>query len=150
MQWNGRSALCLRTILVLPLLVCAACSSGERLIPVAGKVLHQGKEIKGAVVTFHPKDADPAKATPPVGMTNENGVFTLSTGKHAGAPPGHYVVTIIWLKEIPSLKEKKKLSISEGPDIQDFFNGAYADPKKSTFKVEIKAGETNLEPFRLD
>jgi len=112
---------------------------------VQGKVLYKNQPAKGAVVTFHPKGADPVKAIRPVGQAKEDGTFTLTTGQTEGAPPGEYTVTFIWPEEVPP---KSKFT-TELPDTRDKLQGAYADPASSKFKVEIKSGVNQLEPFNL-
>src|SRR5262245_45271415 len=72
-------------------------SCGGGLQPVTGQVLLKGAPIKGAVVTLHPKGPADIKAMIPSGVTDETGHFSLSTGKEAGAAPGEYVATVVWL-----------------------------------------------------
>src|SRR5262245_8983656 len=84
-----------RWLVLTLVLLCPACSG---LHTVRGKVLYQGKPIKNAVVSFHPKNDDP-HALRPTGFTDENGVFTLSTQSNAGAPAGEYLVTVVWLDD---------------------------------------------------
>jgi hypothetical protein len=130
---------------VAPVLCCFACSGGKTPNPVQGKVLYKDQPAKGVVVTFHPKGADPVTARRPIGLTKEDGTFTLTTDQKEGAPAGEYVVTIIWPEEVAP---KSKFS-TEGPDTRDRLKGAYADPASSTLKIEIKKGPNQLEPFRL-
>jgi hypothetical protein len=133
----------------LAILATSACSSSSTpLYPVEGKVLYKGKEISNVLVTFHPIGGDPIKALRPTGLSGENGAFTVSTGKDAGAPPGEYSVTFNWRKEIP-IKEKKGMSMGPATDIVDGFNGTFSDPSKSNHKVTIKSAQTKLEPFQL-
>jgi hypothetical protein len=135
----------------LPIALTIGCSRSETLYPVEGKVLHKGKEAAGVVVTFHRKGDDPVTAVRPVGMTDADGKFTLTTGKSAGAPAGEYTVTFIWPKEVPGKKNKKELSFDMGPgETYDAFEGALADAAKSSIKAEVKQGDTKLDPFRLE
>src|SRR5207244_3219066 len=115
-----------------------------------GKVRFKNEAVKGAMVTFHPKDVDPVKSIRSTGVTKEDGSFTLTTGDKERAVAGEYVVTLIWPKETPG-KAKKPLGTdwSGVPDTPDFLAGAYADVSKSSFKVEIKPGPNKLEPFVL-
>src|SRR6185369_11070031 len=97
-------------------------SGSKTLYPVEGKVVHKGKEINGAVVTFHPKDGDPVTAIRPIGLTGEDGKFKLTTGQNPGAPAGEYIVTFIWPKEKEATKkEKKVMTMNMGADTYDFF-----------------------------
>ena len=124
-------------------LLLPSCSGG--LSTVRGKVLYDGKPIKNAVVTFHPKSGDNT-AMRPTGNTDENGVFTLGTQNATGAPAGEYRVTIRWLDEDPNAPRKLE-GIAERPDR---LKGRYADPEQSKFIVTIKSGTNELEPFKLD
>jgi hypothetical protein len=132
----------------LTALLLAGCGGGgPALHPVQGKVLLNGQPLKGALVTFHPKGADAVTAVRPVGMTGEDGTFTLTTGAKDGAPAGEYVVTFICPEEVVP---KGKPAISTGPpESRDRLQGAYANAATSTFKVEVKAGPNQLEPFPL-
>jgi hypothetical protein len=131
----------------VPVLWGLSCSgSGGKLNPVEGKVLYKDKPLKGAVLTFHPKGANDVTTVRPVGMTREDGTFTLTTGQKEGAPAGEYVVTLLCPEEV---NPSKKSFSTKAPETQDRFQGAYAKPETSTFKVEIKKGTNQLEPFRL-
>jgi hypothetical protein len=131
----------------VPVLACLACSGGEKLNPVTGTVLHKQQPLKGAVVTFHPKGGSDITTVRPVGLTREDGTFTLSTGQKDGALAGEYVVTIICPEEVTP--KGKRGFTTEAPDSQDRFHGAYANQATSTIKVEIKPGANQLEPFHL-
>lgn len=138
-----------RGLVLAVALGCVACSGSDSggLHPVAGKVFYKGQPAKGVVVTFHLKGADPVKAVRPVGMTREDGTFTLATGAKEGAAAGEYVATFIWPEDVAP-KAKKAFSL-DGPESQDRLQGAYANAATSTFKVEIKEGANQLSPFPL-
>jgi hypothetical protein len=129
--------------------LCSSCS-GPALNTVQGKVLYKGQPLKGAVVTFHPKGADAKDVTTvrPVGQTNEEGVFELSTGPKKGVPAGEYVVTLICAEEVAP-KGKRVISTDGLPETQDRFKGAYANAATSGLKAEVKPGPNQLEPFDL-
>jgi hypothetical protein len=146
MQFRLRLLRLWRWLLLVPAVGCLACSGGGGLHPVQGKVLKGNQPAKGVVVTFHPAGADPITAIRPVGVTNEEGEFTLTTGDKPGAAAGEYTVTMIWPEEV---KKSKGIS-TEPPDSRDRLQGAYADATKSRFKkVEVKSGLNQLEPFQL-
>jgi hypothetical protein len=134
-------------LVVVPIVGLASCSSGPRLNPVEGTVVVNKAPAKGAVVTFHLKDADPITAIRPIGLAQEDGKFTLFTGDKPGARAGEYIVTFIWPKEIAPKSTKK--FVQEAPESRDQLDGAFVDPHTSRFKVEIKAGDNKLEPFNL-
>jgi hypothetical protein len=127
---------------------CLACSGGgARLNPVHGKVLYKNQPLKGALVTFHPKGANDVTTVRPVGLTGEDGTFTVTTGQKEGAPAGEYVVTLICSEEVAP---KGGRMSTKGPETQDRFHGTYANRETSKFKVDVKAGVNQLEPFDLN
>jgi hypothetical protein len=138
-----------RWLALLPALGCLACSGGERLNSVQGKVLHKNKPAAGILVTFHPTGANQITAVRPVGTTGEDGTFTLTTGTKDGALAGSYVVTLVWPKEMAPRKKEKGPISRERSETRDRLDGAYANPKKSAFKVQIKEGINQLDPFQL-
>jgi hypothetical protein len=111
-------------------------------------VLYKNQGIKGAVVTFHLKGSDPVHTVPPVGLTQEDGKFTLSTGNQEGAPAGDYVVTIIWPQTVGKPLGKGEIAAKQ-PETEDRLHGAYANAKTSRLKAEIKEGDNQLDPFPL-
>jgi hypothetical protein len=127
---------------------CASCSGGGGLNPVKGKVLYKDQPLKGAVVTFHPKGTTDVYTVRPVGLTGEDGTFTLTTGRDDGAPAGEYVVTFICSEEITARPGKGAISTA-APETRDRFDGAFANAERSIFRVEIKKGPNELEPFHL-
>ncbi len=132
----------LAVVLLLP-----ACSGG--LHSVHGKVLYDGKPIKGAVVTLRPKTDDTNPALRPTGVTDENGEFTLMTENSRGAAAGEYRVTIRWLEAAEAPKDKP-LGTAQGMAVlTDRLKGRYEDPEKSGLTVVIKSGSNELEPFNL-
>ena len=126
---------------------CLSCSGNAGPNPVQGKVLYKDQPLKGVLVTFHPKAGADLTTHLPVGLTKDDGTFTLTTGQNEGAPAGEYVVTFLCSEEVET-KGKKALSTAP-PETQDRFQGAYANRATSTFLVEIKKGANQLEPFRL-
>jgi hypothetical protein len=133
-----------RWLVLLAALGSVSCS-GNGLPSVQGKVLYKDQPASGALVTFHPREITATTALP-TGLVREDGTFTLITGEEAGAPAGEYVVTVIWSEPAP---RAKGASLLEPPDTRDRLRGAYANPATSNFKVAIKNGPNQLEPFRL-
>ena len=129
-------------------LVCVAAAgcggiSAPRTAPVAGTVLVKGKPAAGVTVTFHPKfDMGAVKFTP-LGLTDKDGRFTLTTAAAGdGAPPGDYAVTFEMLRGGAD---------KMGRDIEvDAWKGKYADLAAGKWPATVKSGENQLEPFRLD
>jgi hypothetical protein len=134
----------LRWWLVLLPLFGLGCSRGDALVPVAGTVLFKTQPAEGVVVTFHREGADAIATTRPVGFTDKEGAFTLSTGAKEGAAAGAYVVTFVWPKQA-----KTKNEITGTAESRDELDGAYADVGRSQFKVAINPGTSKLPPFVL-
>jgi hypothetical protein len=124
----------------------ASCSG--RLNTVQGKVLYQGRPAKGAIVVFYPKGTDNLSPMPATGVADEDGNFTLSSGKDGGAAAGEYVVTITWPEEPPT-KDPPKISMEGPPTPPDRLKGRFAKREASTLTANVKSGANVLEPFDL-
>jgi len=140
----GSRLACLAVLLVI--LPGLSCSGGMQ--PVSGKILHKGQPIKGAVVTLHPKGNNDIKVQRPSGLTGDDGTFSLITGKDTGAPPGEYVVTVVW-PQMPGAGGKKAFG-TDMPEPVDQLQGRYADPKTSKLSVTVKSGVSQLDPITVD
>jgi hypothetical protein len=134
------------TLSVWLLVALALCSCSGRRNTVQGKVLYQGKPAKGAVVVFHPKGDDSITAIPATGVAGEDGSFTLSSGKEAGAVAGEYVITVTWPEEA---KETGKITMEAPPPPPDRLKGRYANRETSGLSATVKSGTNQLEPFDL-
>jgi hypothetical protein len=128
------------------LAACLACSSSGGNA-VQGQVTYNGNPIQGAVVVFHPEGGD-WKSVRPTGVTGEDGTFTLTTGKAAGAPAGEYRVTVIWPAE-PVEGKSKMMSTEPAPPPPDRLDGRYADAKTTSLRATVKSGRNTLDPFEL-
>lgn len=135
-----------RWILLLSALGIASCSGAPSYNPVKGSVLYQSRPVDGIVVTLHTKDGNPLHAAAPSGITKPDGSFELSTGSAPGAPTGDYVVTFTWPK---SDKPAGKISMNPEVETSDKLEGKYANATSSSFKVTIKKGKNQLDPFQL-
>lgn len=85
-----------RLPLGLTVVLAFGCGSGK-FVPVSGKVTLNGKPLANATVAFQPVGgANPLETGPgSAGRTNENGEYTLTTGKGAkGAVVGKHQVLI--------------------------------------------------------
>ncbi|HEV2947315.1 MAG TPA: hypothetical protein VGX70_08055 [Gemmataceae bacterium] len=140
-----------RFMFLISVACCVSCSSGTGYNPVHGKVLYQNEPIGGVVVTFHPKGKEKLPELPK-GVTDEDGSFSINTGKGEGVPEGEYVVTFYCpekVEEKPGKKGKPKGMVMQSFQFEDRFKGAYASEVKSSFNVSIKPGKNKLEPFNL-
>ena len=90
-------------------LVGFSCSSKEKLelFPVRGKVLVKDKAAGSVFLMFLPSDENDKKAARPLGLTLDDGTFTLVTNEEEGAPAGDYLVVMQWLQNPPPGGRKK-------------------------------------------
>ena len=163
-MWGFRGAANLRRrncvlprqyILLASLAVLSACSDGgppkdteglQNLQPVSGTVSFEGKPTPGAVVLFHPTDNPDSHEKRIAGVVDEEGSFEMSTtvgaGTRPGVEPGTYIVSISWAERIDPNDKDSDL----GPDL---LPEKYKDHKTSGLKIEIEAGNNELDPFEL-
>ena len=121
-------------------LLTGSCQSGRKAVyPVHGRVIDaRGKGAAGAVVVLHPVDAGDKDADRPVGKTDEDGRFTLTTYNEGdGAPAGEYRITITW-----PAPRKSPLD----PEGGDQLHGKLADSKSSTIRFTVTKGADNEVP----
>lgn len=121
----------------------------DKLHPVTGRVLANGKPAAGAIVTFHPETSAGPDSIISTGVANDDGTFTLTTGSGQGAKEGKYVVTVYWGG--PPKKQADKVSTTSigGIDSPDVFGGKYMTRDKSPLRADVKPGDNKLEAFDL-
>ncbi len=142
-------AFALRVAVALVLVGLAACGGRTvpKVYPVKGKVLVNGQPAKECQITFHrTTPGDPSFPATPGGLTDENGVFQITSYQaNDGAAEGEYVVTIEW-------RERSGLTKSDfdGPDQ---LGGAYANREKNKalkgFVVQVGRQPVELPAFEL-
>lgn len=104
----------------------------------------QNKPATKAVVVLRPLAPGPLKDVLPHGEVGSDGTFQIGTfAAGDGAPAGEYAVTITWPE---TTRDRDGAEVTGG----DRLNGRYSDPARSKWKVQIKEGGNELEPFRLD
>ena len=116
-----------------------ATSDAGRVGASMTRLLEQFRNGKPAAlvrVQFTHADASlPGNLKIPMGMTDEAGVFHLSTsGDRDGAVPGEYTVTFEWMSA-------NELAA------HDKFGGKFA--KSSLFKATVAATDNRLPPFDI-
>lgn len=130
-------------IVMLPaLLAVAGCAKKETFVevfPVSGTVKVDGKAPEGARVVLSPVNPSGPDAITPNGAVKSDGSFTVTTYKAGdGAPPGEYVVTVVWFKYDESIQ-------GTGPNV---LPEQYASPKTSPIKATVAAGvPTVIDPI---
>ena len=112
---------------------------GLTKFPVRGSVTVDGLPIPGLIVRLmsdSPKQGK-ANASFPVGVTDEQGAFQMSTnGANDGAVPGDYAITVVWPE-------------SNEPPLRDQLGGAYATGARSKLHATIEAKENVLPLIEL-
>lgn len=125
------------------------CGSDNGLHPVTGSVTVNDKPAAGALIVFHLDGPPDMKAIPPSATAGPDGSFTMATGTAGGVKPGKYIATIIWPDPSFKITEAQRMQGINPSDAPDVLKGRYATREKSDQKVEIKAGENKLPPFKL-
>ena len=153
---------CRIVALMVPMLALALPSCGRRdgppLYPVRGKVIYKGQPAAGATVMLRRQDPEP-NTTPlvPVGPGQRRGEI-LGGGRGAGQRrPGREVCRADPVEDEgrgrhrgpkPAPKKGRRTVVLDKPElIPDRLEGRYMNPEKSPFRVEVKPGDNDLEPF---
>lgn len=119
------------------------CRSEPPPQPVRGSIFFRGKPAEGAVITFVSLEGEAVHAKRFAAIAGADGSFRVSSrGVHDGIPAGKYAVALFYLSA-----EKKADGLNAGPDL---LKGRYANAKTSPLQVEVKPGDNDLPPFRLE
>lgn len=126
-------------------LISAGCGGPKRkpVFTTEGKVLlANGSPAVNVTVFLHPpsSEQDPVR---PLGVTDENGVFKLTTyDANDGAPAGEYVVTLMYEPLDSPLFRKKVKKVEIPPD--------FIKPETSPIRAKVEARPGNvLDPIKL-
>jgi hypothetical protein len=118
--------------------------SGNRVQPVHGRVLYNGKPVANAQVTFHPVGDVKRGAIRPVGKVDDQGNFTLTSFKDGdGAPLGEYQVTVVWY-----LARQTRPGSDETVSA-NYLPVKYANVETSQLTATVTAGSNELPAFDL-
>ena len=128
-------------------IIAAGCGGGisaPSTTPVRGQVLFKSKPAAGVRVTFHPQFNMGSVKFTPSAETGNDGRFALSTAAAGdGAPPGEYAVTLA----LPRVESDRKTGLEVEVDL---WRGKYDDPAAGRWKVHVRKGEAEIDPFRID
>jgi hypothetical protein len=110
---------------------CGSDGSGDKLLPVSGKVSYKGEPLAtGTVILI----ADAARGNltkhEPRGAIDDQGNFEVSTAGRPGAPPGWYKVAVIANKPA---NPKKPYAVTGS-----LLPKKYGDAKTSELAIEVK------------
>jgi len=101
------------------------------VVPVSGKVLHNGQPLTAGSVTFVPEANGQPEA---VGSIGTDGSYTLATGDQAGAPVGKYKVVV--RSSVPS-NPNDPYSVPKS-----VVPKKYSDPSATDLTVEVASSVT--------
>ncbi len=134
---------------VMLLLLAGGCGSPPADVPKAklhlfSGIIHvDGKPAGGAQVSLHPVESSVLGVVTPNGVTDENGLFVMTTYKPAdGAPEGKYRVTVSWADVINPTASDPETGPEKLP-------AKYLDPATSGLELEVKEGMTELPVLEL-
>ncbi len=138
----GVTALCL--VVLSGFGGCSASDAVGNLTvyPVKGKVLlADGKPLTTGRVAF----VSPEKGLEFSGPIGPDGSFSIRYGEKEGAPEGKYIIRIDpeAAKGLAKGKPKKRSAAFPFPE-------KYTDETTSSLTAAVKAGQNDLEPFKLD
>jgi len=132
-------------ICVLVVMMLAGCGRRQGpdqprqpTVQVRGRLLVQEVPASGALITMTPVNTSGWVGPFPSAFTEPDGSFVAQTyGVTDGAPPGSYVLTVIWPEE------------TEDDEPPDRLHGRYEDVGTSKLKVEVQSDPTELGTIRL-
>jgi hypothetical protein len=125
-------------------LLATGCGGGSTLPArgtVSGKVTLDGKPLKQGQghVMFVPDATKGTKGPPAIGVTDAEGIYTLSTDREAGSEDGAIVgFHRVRISEVPN---------PEKPDAPLTIPAKYGNEATSGFSFEVKPGDN---PIQLD
>lgn len=128
------------TAVSLLVLVTVSGCGGTYDATVSGAVTLDGNAVPRGTVAYHPAGGGPAAYSP----IQENGEYSLRTGREAGLPPGDYQVTVT-SNEVPAqLESKDGRPMPPGKAITPLW---YRSKETSGLRYNVVSGanEINLE-----
>jgi len=125
-------------VVLLPL-VLSGCG-GVYDSSVSGTVTIDGQAVPRGTVTYHPTAGGPAAYAP----IQENGSYTIHTGREEGLPSGEYQVTVAAHEAAAQLMSKDGGPMPPGKAITPIW---YRSKESSGLKFNVESGsnEINLE-----
>jgi hypothetical protein len=129
----------------MALVSCGDDPKRHKVYPVTGKILVNGKPANECQIVLN-RTYEDKNPVVPLGMTDENGVFQITSYEaYDGAPEGEYIVTITWRERSGVTKQE-----FDGPDR---LGGAYAKVENTKrlpgFVVKVEKRPLELPPFDL-
>jgi hypothetical protein len=111
--------------------------------PVRGKLLYGNQPLAEAMVLFHPLDPSAPQAPKPLGYSDQDGNFALTTLQpQDGAPAGEYAITV----ELRELKADGDQLVRDG---RNLLPERYRDPATSGLRCEVFEGDNEIPTLEL-
>ena len=128
-------------ITLFAIAIANGCSQSELPVyPVVGHVTFENEWPLGTSVVLHPLAND--SSIRPQGVVDALGNFRVTTFRDGdGAPPGEYIVTLVWHKFVIDGEDYKP-----GPNV---LPPMYAEPATSPLIVEVAEKSNEFKPFNL-
>jgi hypothetical protein len=144
-NWSVKSeAMRFANIPLLAAALLAGCSNSATRYPVEGQVLAGTQPVAEAMVVFHPRFETPPGDPKPLGITNSEGKFQLtSLQSNDGALPGDYRITIELRQERTSGEEL----VRDGPNL---LPPRYARPDSTPFQFKVGSGQNVAPPLIIE
>ncbi len=143
MRWRINSLLSMRLLLVcisVPVISLSCGPQSTPVFPVRGTVVFgpAKKQAAGVRVFFHPVRTDDKNPLISTALTNENGIFEMTTrSARDGAPQGVYIVTLVW--------PPPRQSVFDGDEV-DRLGGAFSNAASSKIRFTVQPTSTNEVP----
>jgi hypothetical protein len=114
-------------------------AAGPACNPVRGQVRWNGQPLAEAQVVFHPQAAGGQTFPKPIGTTDPQGNFALTTFQaHDGAPAGDFLITV----ELRDLRQVGEETVRDG---RNLLPERFGRPQESGLRFTVAAGE-NVVP----
>jgi hypothetical protein len=122
----------------------AGCAKSDARYPVYGQVLSGDKPVAEAMIVFHPQFETPPGQPKPLGITDAEGKFQLTTLQaNDGASPGDYRITVELRQERPSGEEITR----DGPNL---LPGKYARSETTPLQFTVTSGRNEMPALVVD
>ncbi|HEX3601615.1 MAG TPA: hypothetical protein VHU84_15795 [Lacipirellulaceae bacterium] len=127
-------------LLAAPLFLATLIGCGNGLARVSGQVTLDGQPLRAGSDTRVTVKFQPASGTGPtgVGLVDENGIYSLSTGSQNGLPPGDYLIACSGSQLI---KAAGSNAVQGARRITD---PKYDNPSTSGLKFTVQSGKNEF------
>lgn len=143
LEWNTKTTRVAWAVVTVCAMCAVGCAGESRPVPVKvrGQVLVGDNPVADARVTFHPTGEGKAVSWLPVGTTDADGWYELTTfTEKDGAPAGDYRVTVSRFKAVKAGDEYVS---------RNTLPAHFAQADASGLTVSVKKGTPELEPLQV-